>query len=163
MYLSIGLAATMIGVCTKTLKRWDKLNKLKPFFRTVGNHRRYNRSKIINLLQKTNLSDNISNERKKGVKTAIYGRVSSSEQIKSGDLKRQLKIRLYCHLKGYKVVKSFSDIGSGLNDKRRGLHRLLKGVSLGKFDVVVVNYNDRRARFGLNIIKEYLANWGGKL
>ena len=27
------------------------------------------------------------------------------------------------------------------------------------FDVVIVNYNDRLARFGLQVIKEYLKSW----
>jgi len=43
-----------------------------------------------------------------------------------------------------------------LNDKRRGLLKFLSDASLGKFEVVIVNYNDRLARFGLQIIKEYL-------
>jgi len=50
-------------------------------------------------------------------------------------------------------------VGSGLNDKRRGLLKLLSDASLGKFEVVVVNYNDRLARFGLQIIKEDLKSW----
>ncbi|MHA1661241.1 MAG: MerR family DNA-binding transcriptional regulator, partial [Promethearchaeota archaeon] len=33
-YLSIGLTAAMLGVSTKTLRRWDKNGKLKPAFRT---------------------------------------------------------------------------------------------------------------------------------
>lgn len=61
------------------------------------------------------------------------------------------------------MVKAYLDVGSGLNDNRRGLLKLLKGVSIGKYDVVVANYNDRLSRFGLHIIEEYLNSWGVKL
>lgn len=100
----------------------------------------------------------------KKIRSALYGRVSSSRQKKSGDLKRQLSsLKNHAVEKGYAVYKSYSDVGSGLNDKRKGLLKLLKDASLGKFEVVLVNYNDRLARFGLQIIKEYLKSWNVKL
>ncbi len=40
---------------------------------------------------------------------------------------------------------------------------MLRDASNDKFDVLIVNYNDRLARFGLEIIKEYLHSWGVKL
>lgn len=80
--------------------------------------------------------------------------------MKSGALKRQLSaLKSYSRKRGHVIHKSYSDVGSGLNDKRRGLLKLLSDASLGKFEVVVVNYNDRLARFGLQIIKEYLNSW----
>ena len=57
----------------------------------------------------------------------------------------------------------YSDVGSGLNDSRKGLLKLLKDVTRGKHDVVVVNYQDRLSRFGLNVIKEHLAGWDVEL
>ena len=61
------------------------------------------------------------------------------------------------------MVRSYSDVGSGLNDKRKGLIKMLKDVPKGGFDVIFANYNDRLARFGLQIIKEYLTSWGVEL
>ena len=51
------------------------------------------------------------------------------------------------------------DVGSGLNDQRRGLLRLLRDVAVQKFDVLIVHYSDRLARFGIQIIRQYLASW----
>ena len=154
----------MIGVSTKTLRRWDRAGKFKASFRTVGNHRRYNRTKILDFLKRKVYSRSLKKRRSFKSRCAIYGRVSSSRQKKSGDLKRQLEeVKRYCELKNYKTIRCYSDVGSGLNDKRRGLLRLLKGASVGNYDVVVVNYNDRLARFGLQIIEEYLQSWGVKL
>jgi len=50
-------------------------------------------------------------------------------------------------------------MGSGLNDGRHGLLQLLKDVARGKYDVGVVSYQDRLSRFGLTVIKEFLASW----
>ncbi len=156
-YLSISQVASLLGVCTKTLRRWDGKGVFKSDFRTEGNHRRYKKSKVLAILRESR-KDN------KEMSCAIYGRVSSSRQKKSGDLERQLNVlKEYGYRKGYKVFKTYSDIGSGLNDKRKGLIKLLKDASLGRFEVVVVNYNDRLARFGLQIIKEFLISWGVKL
>ncbi|MBD3226989.1 MAG: MerR family transcriptional regulator [Candidatus Lokiarchaeota archaeon] len=33
-YLRVEVAAAILGVCTKTLRRWDKSGILKPAFRT---------------------------------------------------------------------------------------------------------------------------------
>ncbi|MHA1147367.1 MAG: IS607 family transposase [Promethearchaeota archaeon] len=157
LFLSIGEVASLLGVCTKTLRRWDKNKLLKADFRTKGNHRRYKKAKIFALFRKQRKVSKV-------VKCALYGRVSSSRQKKSGDLKRQLEsLKEYGLEKGYKIYRSYSDVGSWLNDKRKGLLRLLKDASLGKFDVIVVNYNDRLARFGLQIIKEYFTSWNVRL
>ncbi|MHA1683157.1 MAG: MerR family DNA-binding transcriptional regulator [Promethearchaeota archaeon] len=40
-FLSIGAVARMLGVCTRTLRRWEGSGKFTPSHRTVGNHRRY--------------------------------------------------------------------------------------------------------------------------
>jgi len=50
---SIGIAATVFGVCVKTLRRWDK-NKKIICFRTIGGHRRFSIKEINRILnQKT--------------------------------------------------------------------------------------------------------------
>lgn len=48
--VKISEAAKMLGVSTKTLRRWDNADKLKPV-RTVGKHRRYRVSDIKKLLE----------------------------------------------------------------------------------------------------------------
>lgn len=41
MLVRIGIAALILGVSTKTLRRWDALNQFKAIYRTEGKHRRY--------------------------------------------------------------------------------------------------------------------------
>jgi DNA-binding transcriptional MerR regulator len=41
MLVSIGKASTLLGVSVSTLRLWERMQKIKPFCRTKGNHRRY--------------------------------------------------------------------------------------------------------------------------
>lgn len=121
--LSIGSVGCLLGVCTKTLRWWDLRGTCKADLRTQGNHRRYKKSRILNMLRNEEHSP-------VHVNCAVYGRVSSSRQKKSGDLKRQLQsLEQFSVENGYHVKKIYSDVGSGLNDKRKGLLKLLKDAS----------------------------------
>ena len=84
---------------------------------------------------------------------AVYARVSSSEN--KNNLERQKeRLVLYCNAKGYKVAKVVTEIGSGLNDKRPKLEKLLEDKNI---DLIVVEHKDRLCRFGLNYIQKLLA------
>ncbi|MFX1295050.1 MAG: MerR family DNA-binding transcriptional regulator [Promethearchaeota archaeon] len=50
-YLSIGIASHLLGVCSKTLRRWGRAGKLRSAFRTLGNHRRYDRQLVLSWLR----------------------------------------------------------------------------------------------------------------
>lgn len=159
-FLSTGDVARLAGVCTKTIRRWDKNGRLHPSHRTAGNHRRYSLLEVLVFLRG---DDKISGEKlvpPARLGAAVYSRVSSSRQKQSGELARQEEtIKQHCLDNGYRVSGLYSDVGSGLNDNRKGMLKLLRDVTRGKHDVVVVNYQDRLSRFGLNVIKEHLAGW----
>lgn len=90
---------------------------------------------------------------------AIYARVSSSEN--KSNLERQVKrLEDYCCARGYKVIKSISEVGSGLNDTRPKLEKLLMDESV---KMIVVEHSDRLARFGLNYIKKLLELQGRRI
>lgn len=86
-------------------------------------------------------------------RVAVYARVSSAENKEN--LERQ-KDRLvsYANAKGYKVEKIITEIGSGLNDQRPKLEKLLTDKTI---DIIVVEHKDRLARFGVNYIEKLLA------
>ncbi|MBD3352200.1 MAG: IS607 family transposase [Candidatus Lokiarchaeota archaeon] len=146
MMVSIGMAAHILGVCRKTLRRWEKNGVITPV-RTPGNHRRYDKNALITF-GKT--GDYAPPEKTKTGNAAVYGRVSSHRQ--KDDLKRQISfLQKRAKNDGY-TPKIYKDIGSGLNDKRKGLRRLVKHALTGHFDKVYVTYLDRLARFGTQII-----------
>ena len=93
-------------------------------------------------------TDTINND----LKVAIYARVSSSEN--RDNLNKQAERLLeYCTCKGYKVSEVVKEIGSGLNDKRNKLEKLLLDKTIS---IIVVEHKDRLCRFGLNYIEKLL-------
>lgn len=86
------------------------------------------------------------------VKVAIYTRVSSSERKSNLDTQAERLIN-YCNAKGYKVSIVVKEVGSGLNDERPKLEKLIMDRSI---KVIVVEHKDRFSRFGLNYIKKLL-------
>jgi predicted site-specific integrase-resolvase len=95
----------------------------------------------------------------KDLRVAVYARVSSSEN--KSNLERQ-KDRLvsYANAKGYQVEKIVTEIGSGLNDNRPKLEKLLIDKTI---DIIIVEHKDRLARFGINYIEKLLALDGRKI
>ena len=152
-YLSISKAAKNLGVCTKTLRRWDKAEKLR-CSRTPGGHRRITIVEIERLLQGTL-------EGSQAQTTAIYSRVSSHEQKQKGDLERQAQAaEEYCSQHGYQDIQIFQDVGSGLNTGRKGLQQLCKAIECGKIGRVVITYKDRLTRFGFEYLTRYFQSHG---
>lgn len=79
-----------------------------------------------------------------GGRCALYARESSSEN-KSALASQLQGLTQFAMAKGYIIVHSVSEIGSGLNDDRKKLHSLL---TRRDFDVLVVEHKDRLTRFG---------------
>ena len=61
---------------------------------------------------------------------------------------------------GYKLVAAVTERASGLNEKRKGLHRLFQMAASDEIDVVLIEFKDRLARFGFAYVVEALAAHG---
>jgi len=92
----------------------------------------------------------------------IYARVSTRKQAEYLKGQRERLVD-YCKSRGLKIVDIIEDIGSGLNERRRDLKKLLKLIREGKAKKVVVEYEDRLARFGLRYLKDIFDDYGVKL
>jgi putative resolvase len=113
--LRIGQLAQKLGVCTKTLRRWEKSGHLNSSLRTVGNHRRYEESVLDLFFTKFEQDTRL---------TVIYSRVSSHDQKE--DLVRQKdSLEQWALSQQIKVDEFIGDIGSGLNFKKKGFNKLL--------------------------------------
>jgi len=149
--IDISEAAQRLGVTLITLRRWDALGKLKSV-RTFGNHRRYRLDEIEALVNSVEV---VQSSQKKAF---IYCRVSTKKQQESGNLQRQQeRLIQYCQDKGYKVVTVYEEVASGLNDHRRELTKMFRNLS--EADFIVVEYEDRLARFGYSYLKEFAASF----
>jgi predicted site-specific integrase-resolvase len=139
-HVSIGEAAIILGVSVVTLRRWDRSGKLKPVFRTFGNHRRYNLSEITKIYNKDSIIK----------KVVGYSRVSTFDQKK--DLKVQSEVISNYIKNKYNDFEIIEDLGSGLNYNKRGLRKLIKMICDQRISVLVLTHKDRLLRFGSEII-----------
>ncbi len=134
--LSITEASELLGVTPKTLREWEKEGKISSV-RTEGGHRRYE------------VKDLIGSKKEKSL-TVAYARVSSHDQRE--DLKRQeLVLESYCAKQGYDF-ELISDLGSGMNYKKKGLVKVIKLLCSGQIDRLVIAHKDRLLRFGSELI-----------
>ncbi|MHC1682401.1 MAG: IS607 family transposase [Clostridiaceae bacterium] len=153
-YASITKTAEILGVTPKTLRVWDKEGVLKSY-KTPKGHRRYLLNEIETLALGREKEKTINNNNK----VYIYSRVSTKKQFESGNLNRQTeRLKDYCLIKGYEVIKIYSEVASGLNDNRPKLKKMLS--NLDGISKIVVEYPDRLARFGLNYLVLMLKSIG---
>lgn len=119
--------------------------------KTKGNHRRY----LLSDIEKMR-GEYIEQKTGTQIRVAVYARVSSHEQKQKGDLERQVgRVSKYCADKGYHIVETFDEVGSGMNEDRAKLKRLFKLVEERKIDKVVVEHKDRLARFMVGFLHEF--------
>ncbi|MBE9165962.1 MULTISPECIES: IS607 family transposase [Microcoleaceae] len=135
-YVKPNEAANTLGVCLRTLRRWEAEGKINTI-KTPSGQRRYDIEKFIKK----------ESEPEGGRATVIYARVSTRPQ--KADLDRQVE-RLSALYPGAEIVK---EVGGGLNLRRKGLITLLGRVLLRDIAVIVVAHKDRLARFGFDIIE----------
>lgn len=139
--------AKLINYSVKTLQKWDRDNVLKPQTRTKTNRRLYSHDQ---LLQFTN--SNILKKRK----NIIYCRVSSSNQ--KNDLSSQKNFLIdFTRNMGLSIDEIYTDIGSGMNFKRKNFLKLLEEVQNNEVESVTIAHKDRLCRFGYELI-EHLFN-----
>jgi predicted site-specific integrase-resolvase len=140
---SIGKFAKLIGRSIETLRSWDKQGKLIPSYRSKGGHRMYSQEQLNEVLQIVKPKERFN---------VGYIRVSAKHQ--NSDLKRQYDLMELFLMKQGKEFQIISDIGSGINYKKRGLKELLRLVSTNQIDTLYISYKDRLVRFGYELIEE---------
>lgn len=140
-YLTISQAAKYLGVSPQTLRRWENEGRIRPPQRTEGGQRRYSVADLRNEKPQKNVPDR---------KTIAYARVSTNDQKK--DLERQQEmLSLYCAANGWSF-EVISDLGSGMNYRKRGLKKLLEGIIEGDVGRLVLTHKDRLLRFGAELV-----------
>lgn len=145
-YYSINEFSKILGVSAQTLRNWDANGKLHPHHTSSNGYRYYSHEQLSQVM---NIKPNIDR------KIIGYCRVSGNKQ--KDYLQRQIEnMRMYLISQG-KPFEIISDIGSGINYKKKGLKELIKLITQNKVEKVVVLYKDRLLRFGFELI-EYIAS-----
>ena len=139
-YSRIGPAARALGVSIQTLRRWEKSGKIT-CLRAPSGHRVFDMKELM--------LGNFSNLQAVR-KTVAYARVSSHDQ--KDDLERQKQLlEVFCASNGWSF-DLISDLGSGMNYKKKGLKKLLSDIIDGKVERLVITHKDRLLRFGTELV-----------
>ncbi|EFA22733.1 IS607 family transposase [Bifidobacterium gallicum] len=127
--------ATRLGVSVKTLQRWDNAG-IFPAHRNPQGRRYYTEEQVLAYLGKIQKPQRLH---------VAYARVSSSGQ--KDDRQSQVTfLRQYANAKGVILNDVFTDIGSGMNYKRKNWNHLIFDLILqGQMETVYVTYKDRFA------------------
>lgn len=140
-HISTKQVCLLLGISLSTFYRYCKAGILKPAFLTCGGHRRFSLSL---LRQSFNLDNN-------AVLTICYSRVSSHDQ-KVDLVTQEDKLINYAKDNDYQNIVSITDLGSGLNYKKKGLKRLIGLIFSRQVKTLIINHKDRLLRFGSELI-----------
>ena len=130
--VKIGAASEALGVSPQTLRKWEETGELLPARKSKSGTRYYLMSDLLEVGDQS-------------APTICYARVSTSRQ--KADLVRQREsLEAYCAAKGWRS-ETISDIGSGVNCRKKGLQDLL-----GRMKRLVITHKDRLLRFGSELV-----------
>lgn len=138
MLIKISKLARDLGVTKATLYNWRLAGKIQFVQSKTGR----------NFVTTETYNKFLGIQEKKEEKVVIYCRVSSTVNKKNLQTQRDRLIN-YCNARGYKVYKVVTEFGSGINDKRPKLEKLLKELDFTK---IVVEHKDRLSRMGFNFL-----------
>jgi len=138
MLIKIAKLAKDLGVTKATLYNWRLKGKIRFVQSNTG--RNFVTREVYNKF--------LGIKEKKEEKVVIYCRVSSTVNKKNLQTQRDRLVN-YCNAKGYKVYRVITEFGSGINDKRPKLEKLLREQDFTK---IVVEHKDRISRMGFNFL-----------
>ena len=96
----------------------------------------------------------------KNNRVAIYSRVSDNDS-KDNLARQKERLENYAVMRGYRIVRSIKEVGSGLNDSRTKLVKLLENHN--EYDILLVEHKDKLTRFGFNYISTLFKTMGKRV
>ena len=146
--MKLSAYARQIGVSYRTAFRWFKSGKIQ------------GRQMDTGTILITEPISELQAAPERPAKVAIYTRVSAAENKDNLDGQAR-RLQDYCAAKGYRVAQVVKEIGSGVNDTRPKLLKLLTDPTVTLIAACaprsgVVEHKDRLTRFGFNYIEQLL-------
>lgn len=147
-YVTAGEACSYFQISYMTLKRWRVEGKLQ--------YKKFTDRKILYDI------DSVNQPNEDNRQNVIYARVSTTSQKEQ--LENQIAlIKNYMINNGIKPNQVYSEIGSGLNDNRLQLNKLLSDIFNNKIKSIYITYKDRLTRFGFDYFKFICSQFNTKL
>jgi len=132
------------GICYRTAWQMFKDGKIKNSYKLETG------TIIVKEIEKS------ENEK---IKTIVYARVSSSENKNNLESQAE-RVSKFCNANGWVINEIVKEVGSGLNDERKKLIKILQDKEVKR---IVVEHKDRLTRFGFNYIEILLNKRGQKI
>ncbi len=137
MYLTPKQVYEKYGYHPKTLADWADEGKI-PCIKSAGGHRRYPVSALENIKCEARIAF---------AQVVTYARVSTPSQ------KDDLQTQINYLVSRYPNCECVSDIGSGLNFKRKKFLKLMQRIANQEIQTLVVAHKDRLCRFGFDFVE----------
>ncbi|MGI8307363.1 IS607 family transposase [Saccharopolyspora hattusasensis] len=146
----IGEFAARVGRSAQTVRRWEREGRITAKRTTTG-QRYFDESDVRAVLQLGTPDADRA--------TVVYCRVSSAGQ--KDDLASQVSaMETFCLNAGISVTEWITEIGGGMNFKRKKFVQLADRIADGEVEHLVVAHKDRLTRFGFDLI-EHVAERNG--
>jgi excisionase family DNA binding protein len=144
--------AQLLSVTPQILRNWSKDGFLK-VIKSKGGHRRFKLSEVRRLMKPDPVSNGENN-------CLLYCRVSTT--LQKENLKRE-RLTQFALTNGYVVEHLYEDIASGMNFKRKGILNLFQYWQTHPIKAVIIEYKDRIASFGVDLLADILRSYGTEL
>jgi predicted site-specific integrase-resolvase len=155
-FVSIREASAITGIESQTLRKLADTQKL-PSYKTPSGQRKFHKAGLEEMCNTFVTNSSLPKASKQNF---IYTRVSSKRQM--DDLSRQVEY-VKSRRPEYASYTTVSDVGSGINFKRKGLSTILDTCLLGSVGEIVVAHRDRLSRFGFDLIELIVIKSGGRI
>ena len=155
-----GEVAEILHLHYQTVIRYDNEGILH-FKRNESNRRVMFKEDLLQYLNEKGLLIDDTVQTKSDV---IYCRVSSHDQQTKGDLDRQV-VKLMEYAQSYRLQNPIilKEVGSGLNDNRKQIQRLIRMILHHEVSRVFITYKDRLTRFGYHYLETICKECGVEL
>jgi putative resolvase len=153
MFISIRKAVALSQLGEQTLRTLLDGNKIDGY-KTPSRQRRFNKLSLEKMCKSTPIQKELQRI------NYIYTRVSSKKQM--DNLSRQYKY-IISKKSEYINYTSLSDVGSGINFKRKRIQTILDNCLQQVIREVVIAHKDRVSRFGFELLQMLIEKACGKV
>lgn len=146
-YYRIGEVAKIVGVCSQTIRNYMFSNKLK--YEVIKSRQR--------IVRQEHLDEFLNQGKDNTEQIVFYVRSSKGSSVALNNQIEELSNKYG------KPIHVYRDSGSGLNENRKGLLKLLHDAKQKKFNVLCICHEDRLTRFGFSYLENLLSELGVKI
>jgi predicted site-specific integrase-resolvase len=153
-FVSVGDASNIASLDPQTIRKLFDNEKIAGY-KTPSGQRKIDRTSLQAMCNSMLCNETKQIDEKQNF---LYTRVSTKKQM--DNLSRQIE---YIRRPEYSQYTLISDIGSGINFKRKGLSTILDSCLQGTIGEIIVTHKDRLCSFGFELIESIVTKAGGTI